>query len=598
MWGAGALLALSLPFLLFPDGHVPSKRWRVVAWASVIGVVTFVVATALAPGPIADTPLPNPVGLELGGAGRTIFPFLRGSAAAITVLAGIASVASLFFRYRRGTRTEREQLRWLLLVGALIVLGIPLQGAIGSLAASPTAAVNFQNAATAFSLTFIPIAIGIAILKYRLYDIDIVISKTLVYGSLAAFITVVYVGVVVGLGSLVRANFVLSVAATAIVAVLFQPVRERVQRWANRLVYGQRATPYEVLSRFSDRVTETYATGDVLLRTARVIAEGTGARLAQVWLRVGSEWRNAARWPDEADLTGATRLPAVAEDLPVFPGIDTSVPVRYHDELLGAVAVAKPPDQPLTPGELGLLEDLAQQAGLVLSNVRLTSELNTRIDEVSARAEELRASRRRVVSAHDAERRRLERNIHDGAQQHLVALAVKLRLVRGMLERDPEKARAMLGELRGEVDDAIETLSSLALGIYPPVLEEQGLGAALEAQAKITALPVTIDTDGVGRQPIETEAAMYFCCLEAMQNIAKYAGASHVSVVIGRENGSVTFEVRDDGRGFDPATTPRGSGLQNMIDRLSAMGGTLETTSAPGSGTTIKGTLPVEEGVR
>ena len=451
---------------------------------------------------------------------------------------------------------------------------------------------------TAFSLTFIPIAIGIAILKYRLYDIDIVISKTLVYGSLAAFITVVYVGVVVGLGSLVSANFVLSVAATAIVAVLFQPVRQRVQRWANRLVYGQRATPYEVLSRFSERVAETYATGDVLQRTARVIGEGTGAQSAQVWLRVGAEWRTAAQWPDELIPAGRERLRAVDDDIPAFPGVDTSVAVRYHDELLGAIAVAKAPDEPLTPGEEGLLEDLAQQAGLVLSNVRLTSELRERIEEVSARAEELRASRRRVVSAHDAERRRLERNIHDGAQQHLVALAVKLRLVRGMLERDPEKGRAMLGELRGEVDDAIETLSSLALGIYPPVLEEQGLGPALEAQAKITALPLTIDADGVGRQPIETEAAMYFCCLEAMQNIAKYAEASLVSVAIARENGAITFTVHDNGRGFDPATTPRGSGLQNMVDRLSAMGGTLETTSAPGSGTTIRGTLPVVEGSR
>ena len=288
-------------------------------------------------------------------------------------------------------------------------------------------------------------------------------------------------------------------------------------------MYGERATPYEVLSRFSDRIAGTYATEDVLPRTARVIAEGTGAERVGVWLRVGDTLYERGAWP-AADRT-PTPVAMAGKELPEFPGTAATVPVRHGDELLGAVTVTRPPGESLTPAEASLLDDLAGQAGLVLANVRLTAELQARLDEIARRSEELRASRQRIVTTQDAERRRLERNIHDGAQQHLVALAVKLRLVRGMLSKDPARAASMLGELGVEVDEAIETLSSLALGIYPPVLEERGIAAALESQVRVGSIPVVVDADGVDRQPIETEAAVYFCCLEAIQNAAKYAQA-------------------------------------------------------------------------
>jgi signal transduction histidine kinase len=246
----------------------------------------------------------------------------------------------------------------------------------------------------------------------------------------------------------------------------------------------------------------------------------------------------------------------------------------------------------LTPAEASLLDDLAGQAGLVLANVRLTAELQTRLDEIARRSQELRASRQRIVTTQDAERRRLERNIHDGAQQHLVALAVKLRLVRGILAKDPARAATMLGELRAEVDEAIETLSSLALGIYPPVLEERGIAAALESQVRVGSIPVVVDADGVDRQPIETEAAVYFCCLEAIQNAAKYAQAARIDVRLGHVGANLTFEVRDDGVGFDTAASRSGSGLQGMADRLAALGGSVDIASTPGSGTVITGHVP------
>jgi signal transduction histidine kinase len=207
--------------------------------------------------------------------------------------------------------------------------------------------------------------------------------------------------------------------------------------------------------------------------------------------------------------------------------------------------------------------------------------------------EELRASRQRLVAAQDEERRRLERNIHDGAQQQLVALAVKIRLARAMAGRDAEKAQDLLDELQGEAQEALENLRDLARGIYPPLLADKGLAAALDAQARKVPLPVRVDPNGVGRYPPEAEATAYFCVLEALQNVTKYAEASSAIVRLRKEDGHLVFSVTDDGRGFDPAATPPGSGLQNMADRVEALGGSLDVDSEPGRGTTVTGRIPV-----
>ena len=197
--------------------------------------------------------------------------------------------------------------------------------------------------------------------------------------------------------------------------------------------------------------------------------------------------------------------------------------------------------------------------------------------------------------AQDAERRRLERNIHDGAQQHLVALAVKLRLTRGVIRTDPMRARAMLEELGAEIDLALDTLNALSLGIYPPLLEEQGIAAALAAQYLRTALPVHLDAENLRRHPIETEAAVYFCCLEALQNAAKYARASAITVVLREEVGALDFSVADDGVGFDSTTNGSGTGIQGMRDRIAVLGGDITIESSPGEGTTVRGRVPVTE---
>ena len=264
--------------------------------------------------------------------------------------------------------------------------------------------------------------------------------------------------------------------------------------------------------------------------------------------------------------------------MPAIEG-EHAAEVRHQGELLGALSVRMPANDPMNPTREKLVADLAAQAGLVLRNVRLI--------------EELRASRQRLVAAQDEERRKIERNLHDGAQQQLVALAVQLKLARTMLDRDPPRVGGMLDALQASATEAIEDLRDLARGIYPPLLADKGLEAALEAQARKSSIPVVVETDAIGRYPRDVESAVYFCALESLNNVAKYAEASHAVVRLAKSDGHLTFTVTDDGNGFDPDAAGHGTGLQGMADRLDAIGGTFDVTSAPGAGTTVTGRVPV-----
>jgi len=331
-------------------------------------------------------------------------------------------------------------------------------------------------------------------------------------------------------------------------------------------------------------MADTYATEDVLERMTRILAEGTGATKAETWLRIGEELRPSAAWPQQDGAEAPVPLDANGE-LPLLDGATRAVPVRHQGELLGALTVVKPPNEPLSSTEDKLMNDLASQAGLVLRNVRLTAELESNLQE-------LRASRQRLVRAQDEERRKLERNLHDGAQQQLVALSVKERLAEGLIERDPQKAKEMLAAIQADTVDAIETLRDFARGIYPPVLADKGLAAALDAQLRKTTVPVELRADGVGRYAREVEAAVYFCCLEALQNVSKHAGACAVVLRVSADDGRLRFSVADDGAGFESKRSAMGTGLQGMRDRLAALGGDLEVSSESGRGTTVSGWVP------
>jgi signal transduction histidine kinase len=596
-WDIVPMLASFIPlFLLFPDGRVPSRRWRPVLWLTVAAIVVATVAFAVTPGQmtgafsdLTKVNVVNPLGLDgLGGLVNAVAQIAGFAALLAAFLAGAALVVR--FRSRRGD--ERQQVKWLALVGVAFlgefVSTLIISGFLGDETHASNLAGNIG-----FGIMFLTLAVGIpaacaiAILRYHLYDLDVVINKTLVYAGLAAFITAVYVAIVVGIGAGIgnKRNLGLSILATAVVAVAFQPVRDRVQHLANRLVYGKRATPYEVLSQFSERMSDTYATEDLLPRMARILAEGTGASVASVWLMVGDELRPEASWPSE--VTAPTAVRAGDDEIPPIEGVDRTLPVRHQGELLGALTVAKSRGDALRPAEEKLMEDLASGAGLVLRNVRLTEELLERLKE-------LQASRQRIVVAQDEERRKLERNLHDGAQQQLVALQVKLSLAERIAEEGC-RVRDQLSGLKAEAGEALENLRDLARGIYPPLLADQGLPAALSSQARKAAIPVSIEVDGISRYPQEAEAAVYFCCLEALQNVAKYAGATQATVRLFEDDGQLAFKVTDDGAGFDPAKTSYGTGMQGMADRISAQGGALEVRSAPGEGTTVIGRVPVHE---
>jgi signal transduction histidine kinase len=572
--------------LLFPDGRLPSPRWRRFVWPVSVAMALVSIGIFIGPGDLRDFGYENlrtPYGVE-GLEWVEGFFFIG----LLAIPIGIVGAAwSLVVRFRRSGPTERAQIRWLAsaavvvaaLYGVALIASIAFGATWESNSEDPGWILVLQNVAV-FSFVLIPVAIAIAVLRYRLYDIDLVIRKSLIFAVLAAFIGAVYAGVVGGVGALVDSRGpVLSFAAAALLAVLFQPARDRARRLADRIVYGKRATPYEVLAEFSERVGETYSAEDVLPRMARIAAEGVGAHAAQVWIASGGRIRVAASWPEESDAPAPMALPD--EGLPDLPGADATFAVEHQGELLGALAVATPANDPMNEAKRRLVSDLASQAGLVLRNVRLTEELRRRLDD-------LKAAQKRLVAAQDEERRRIERNIHDGAQQQLVSLSVQLRLAQSLVGKDPAKAEGMLGDLQTRTTETLEDLRDLARGIYPPLLADKGLPAALEAQARKSTLPIEINTDGASRYTAEVEAAVYFSVLEALQNVAKYADASRVDVRLSQDDGYLAFEVTDDGRGFDPARTGYGTGLQGIADRLGALEGSIDVDSQPGRGTRVR----------
>jgi signal transduction histidine kinase len=570
---------LPLLFLLYPNGHLPSPRWR---WAAIGlggGTGVTLLAFLLRPGPFnnwrGDGILyENPIGVE----GFTFGGSVIAAGTVVALASALSTVVAVWRRFRRSAGEERQQMRILAFVAALagtfialwiltIVFTVAEEGAQGG----DSRPIELLFALTALTIIFgVPIAYLVAILRYRLWDLDVVIRKTVVAAVLAGFIGLVYAAIVAGPGVLMGtgSNPGLTFVAAAVLAIAFQPARDRARRVADRLVYGKRATPYEVLTEFAGRVGGAFATEDVLGRMAQVLAEGTGADSATIWLGGPTDRRAAMTWPRHE------RDPVTVPD--------DAVDVLHQGEPLGALSVVMPASDPMSPAKTRLVVDLAAQAGPVLRNVQLV--------------EELRASRQRIVVAQDDERRKLERNIHDGAQQQLVALTVKLRLLGQLAGRDASKAEELAGQLQAEATDALENLRDLARGIYPPLLADQGLGAALEAQARKAAVPTTVETDGIGRYSQDVEATVYFSVLEALQNVAKYADASSATVRLAHTEGHLTFSVTDDGHGFDPAATGYGTGLQGIADRLAAVGGTVDVMSAPGSGTTVGGRVEVQVG--
>lgn len=565
LW-VGVFFPLTLGLALFPDGRVPSTRWR---WLIGVLVLVFTLlclglfwaarpSTTVTLGEVQDTN-GSPVVAVLYLAVFALVPFC---------------VAALVVKFRRSVGVERQQFRWMVwgaaVTGVLIISSVILDEALGRL--------DLALVTGLLSMAVLMASIGIAIAKYRIYDIDVVISRTFVYGSLALSIGVLYVGIVAGLGSLLgildpegEDTFV-NVIAVILIPMMLQPLRRRLERVANRIVYGRRATPYEVLSGFSQRMSGLDPA--ILTQVAHSLAEGTTASAAAIWMQGSSE--PVASWPDGL-------LQTLADS-------GETAEIRHDGELLGHVGLSIPPGQPFTPADRRLLDQVAAGLGLAVRNLQLTENLRARVEEV-------RDSRRRIAAVQDQTRRQLERDLHDGAQQRLVALKIKLGIGSSMAARNGlDDLQALIEKIKAETDQTIESVRDFARGIYPPLLEAEGLGVALTAQAARMPIPVTVRSTDLGRYPKEQEATVYFCVLEALQNAMKYSEARLVEVTLSEVDDEIRFQVRDDGVGFDDASG-RGSGLVNMVDRVEALGGRVSVRSTPGGGTSVSGGLPVPVGV-
>ena len=577
-WVFGWFSLVTISLLLFPDGRLLSRRWRLAVVAAITGMLALVIPFGIAWRPAARADL------IVGEYPYTAALYVAEGIALLTLLgAFVAALASLAVRHRRASGDRRHQIRWVATGGLAVMLAHLLW---------LVALVDFDLAERLTRvgvLVSVPVLVAsyaVAILRYRLYDIDVVISRSLVVTVLAGFIAATYVAIVVGTGRVLgtgeETDLALQIVATAIVAVAFQPLRRRVRRWADGLVYGHRATPYEVLSEFSRQAANA---GDEssLQRVADVLATGTGAAPVIVWLRVGDQLRPAA----VSDRSQPPEPVRIQGDEP--PELDATlvVGVRHDGELLGALTLDKPRSDPLTPQHEELTRRLASGLALVLRNARLTAELREHLAD-------LEASRQRIVHAQDEARRKIERDLHHGPQRQLVELQALLGLARATAEdAGAAKTTGLLAQLVTEAEDTVATLRSLGRGIYPPLLEAEGLGPALSAQTRSSAVPVTLHAAGLGRYGREVEAAVYFCVLEALQNTAKYAGASSAHVRLEQQDGCLRFEVSDDGSGFDRDEHGHGSGLRGMADRLDTVAGRLEIDSAPGRGTQIRGEIPV-----
>ncbi|NAZ86108.1 ATP-binding protein, partial [Kineococcus indalonis] len=595
---------LAVVLLLFPDGRLPSRRWRAVLALAPAVLAVHVALLLLRDGPLQDEthryeiawsgPLPSDVVAVTGAL----------TLAGIALL--LAAVASLVLRHRRSDALGRQRLRPLALAGALAATALVVQGA--SPAGSSLEAGGRFGFVAVVTLGF-PLALAVGALRYRLWELDRVLVATIVHALLALVITAVYVAVVVALPALAGAgrqdlDLLPSVLATAVVAVGFAPARQRLTRWARRAVYGVRADPYRALAALPHRLAEAPTVEEVLPRTAEALRAGLGVPAARV--RAFAAAHGAKAGEDTAGEDGGAPVvgtawavsgaDSTAPGTPaefLEPGELLTVTVRHLGVPVGDVAVLPSPDRPLSAADHRLLRDLAAQAGPALRAAALTAELRLRLEQINEQAQELRASRARIVSAQSAERRRLERDLHDGAQQQLVALGVHLRSA--LEATEPTARTAAVQRCLDELGTCLDDLRELARGIHPPVLAAHGLAAALRARARAAGgrVRVQVGPGAAGvRWESEVELAVYFTCLEALQNAAKHAPAAEVLLTLEATGERLTFTVTDDGPGFDATRTAHGSGLVGMADRTGALGGTLRTTSAPGAGTSVRGSLP------
>jgi signal transduction histidine kinase len=554
-WGQVTAPLMGLSLLLFPDGRLPSRRWRPVAAGLAVAIVGFLVSAALRPGPF-DEPFQHVIN-PLGVAGlRDAMNDLNFACWIVTWVALGLAAGAVVLRLRRAHGDERQQLKWVLTVAtATVAIIVPVMGSWFIWEEN----VQWRMAVLGIAFTAFPVAAGIAILRHRLYDIDVVINRALVYGALTLLLGATYAGIAWVLGvALGSGSAPATAAATVAVAIAFRPLRARLQDVVDRRFNRAR---YDALHRVAAFLEE--------VRAGTAAPEGVEQLLRDVLGDPGLELRFLL--PDGGGYVDVRGGPAV--DTPGDARERT--PIERAGMPLGMVL-----HDPAAQVRTDLLRRVVEAAGLAIEITRLRTELRRQLDEVAA-------SRARIVAAGDAERRRIERNLHDGAQQRLVSIGLALR--HAQHELGPEAAaRETLEGAVGEIGDAIRELRELARGLRPAQLDA-GLAPALQELASRAAMPVSVDATAE-RFPDGLETVAYFIACEALTNATKHADASRVTLSAQRRNGSLIICVADDGVGG--AAPGDGTGLRGLHDRVGAHGGTLRIESVPGAGTRLIAELP------
>ncbi len=566
IWTFSALLFVV--FLLFPDGTLPSRRWRPVLALAIALPALYVFGHAVYGGPIREPrnesfpSVENPVGIPaakhvLTILGDVLLPFVFA-----TIL---ACLAALVVRFRRARSAARQQIKWVAYAGALVVV----QAIVG-----PFIDLTVWQVVSPVTIVLFAAALGIALVRYRLYDIDLIVNRTLVYAALSACLVGAYAGTVALVGELVRhVGFFGPLLATALVAILFAPLRLRLQRGVDRLLYGQRREPYEVIAQLGERLEETPAPEQVLPTLVETVARALKLPYAAIELhRADGSFEPVASFGS-----------LIGEPL--------RLPLAYQNAPIGRLVLGpRRTDGHFSRGELRLFEGIARQAGIAAYAVQLTTDLQR--------------SRGRLVSAREEERRRLRRDLHDELGPQLAGVGLQLEAARALVRADPAAAEALLERLVRETQSAIAAIRRLAYELRPPALDELGLAGALRQQAdrftsgnggSPSTLSVSVDApDEIDQLPAAVEAAAYRIALEALTNAARHAGARTCTVSI-RRNGVLELEVLDDGRGLAPDRVP-GVGLRSMHERAAELGGTFAISPGLAGGTLVRARLPIAEG--
>jgi signal transduction histidine kinase len=575
VWLIPITMPLTFLLLLFPDGRLASPRWQPVAWLAGLGLAAGILGLALDPG-LGDTrgqiqgrlsPIPEAAAI------------LESAAWLLLGAACLGSLTSLIARFRTSSRAERDQLKWLIYAVGLALLTIVLGSAAPAIIryGDPQ---ELSIIATELALLTIILAIGVAIVRHQLYDIDLLINRTLVYGTLTALIAGTYIIVVGSLGAVFQAqgNPSIALLATGLVAVCFQPLRERLQRVTNRMMYGERDDPYAVLSRLGERLEGAFAPDAMLATLVETIAQSL--KLPYAAIALVSE--------------GGSGI-AVSYGQPVTDPVQFSL--MFQSEIIGQLLVgSRAAGETFTPPEKLLLANIARQAGTAVHAAQLTVDLQR--------------SRVLLVTTREEERRRLRRDLHDGLGPALAALHLQAGTVRRFIRRDPENAERMVDEFKLEIKSLIDDIRQLAYRLRPPALDELGLVGAIENRAAqmcrdenetqdrgselrdLHAPRVHIHASGeLQSLPAAVEVAAYHIVQEALLNSIRHAQASRYTVRLDMAE-TLTLEIEDNGNGMPPQYHP-GVGILSMRERAAELGGWCSVEPLPSGGTIVHACLPV-----